>query len=191
MKLTLHHLCMEYPNAENLCRIKVKKNKNCEICEDEGVTAVDSTEHNLFSCVCVTRDETAATMRESIYQTISRIKHLNCDRVRQLANSDTQQTTLLFLNPCSAGISDFFRIDFKHENIIFLCKLLQRYVLYVHNLRTRNGGLSGEKPRGRRPTLRTGSKGRSSQGQRDKRAHAQSKNLKKITEFFKTSNGAW
>ena len=190
LKLTLYHLCMEYPNAENLCRIRVKKSKLCEICEDEGVSAVDNTEHNLFSCVCVTQDETASTMRESIYQTISRIKDLNVATVRRLATSDVHQAALIFLNPCSAGISDLLRIDYKNEYILFLCKLLQKYVLFVHNLRTRNGSLPSQQLRGGKPSLRTGSKGGPAQGERVQRGHPKGKtSLKKITDFFKSSNG--
>ena len=114
LRLTLHYLCMEYPNAENLCRIKVKKSKLCSICEDEGLSQVDNTEHNLFSCVCVAQDEVAQTMRECIFQTISKIKNQNYNSVRLITSSDIQQATLLFLNPCSAGI------EFRDENVMFL-----------------------------------------------------------------------
>ena len=166
LKLTLHHICMEYPNGENLSRIKVRKSKLCNICEDEGKLVIDNTEHNLFSCVCVTRDELASTMRESIYQVISRIKDLNYNTVRLIADSDPHQASLLYLNPCSSGISEELRIHHNDKDVLFLCKLLQKYVLHVHNLRVRDGGLLGEEPRRGKPTLRTGSKGRNSQAKR-------------------------
>ena len=186
LKLILYHLCMEYPNAENLSRIRVKKSKLCAICEDEGVSCIDSTEHNLFSCVCVTRDSAESTMRDAVYETVSRIKNLNS--VRHIANSDIQQATLLFLNPCSSGISENLRLDPKYENIMFLCKLLGKYVLHVHNLRTKNGGDLSEKQGGGKPSLRIGSKGGPAQSKRPKCAHSQSKkNLKRITDFFKSN----
>ena len=80
-------------------------------------------------------------------------------------------------------------IDPKDKNIMFLCKLLGKYVLYVHNLRTKNGGDLSEKPGGGKPSLRTGSKGGPAQGKRPKCANSQSKkNLKKITDFLKSNN---
>ncbi len=185
MKLAIHHICMEYPNGENLCRIGMRKSKLCHICEDEGVTAIDNTEHNLFSCVCVSREAAATKLRSEIFDIIIKIKGDNRQSVRLIAESDPVKAAILFLNPCSNGLGEKLRIDYRDKDILFLFKSLQRYTLLCHNLRLKYGGYSCEKPVGRRPTLCLKSKGRSAQTGRNKRSIAESRsNLRKITDFF-------
>ena len=99
LKLSIMHICMEYPNAQNLSRIGVRKSDHCTICEDEGTPVTDSTEHNLFSCVCLNRDETAATLRESIWRLLAKIKNLNANILRTISESDPTQAALIFTNP--------------------------------------------------------------------------------------------
>ena len=79
LKLMIMHLTMEYPNNENMNRIGLRKSKNCAICEESGITVIDSTEHteilNLSArfCRCLIVRQTC-TLEQIV---LSRVYH--CD----------------------------------------------------------------------------------------------------------------
>ena len=138
MKLNILHLVMEYPNNQNLFKIKVKKSNLCEICEDEGLSAIDSTEHNLFDCVCLSRGESAAVMREKIWRLLSKINDLNVNIVRTISDSDPTQAANVILNCTSSGIDEKLRIHFKNPYVSVFVRLCQQYLLLAHNLRQKH-----------------------------------------------------
>merc|ERR1711911_241767 len=135
------HLCMEYPNSENRARIGMKKDKFCDICREVGIEVVDSTEHNLFTCECLSGETYAAKQRQEIFTMIATLKGLNPVTLNSVQESDIQQAVLLLLNPTSSGIHPKLRlqIDSPYIKLIFL--RIQAYVLTAHNLRLKHGEL--------------------------------------------------
>ena len=62
------HMCHEYPNAENLERVHMRKSKLCEICLEDGREVIDNTEHNLLTCKVVIESDFAATQLRAYWE---------------------------------------------------------------------------------------------------------------------------
>ena len=187
LKISIMHICMEYPNSQNLSRIGIRKSDMCTICEDDGIKSVDTTEHNLFSCVCLNRDETAATLCETIWRLLAKIKNLNANIIRTISTSDPTQAALIFTNPCSTGIDPKIRLDQNDPFITLFVKTIQRYCLLVHNLCVKHG--PHPEPRRRRSEVRHRPEKQPSKRPRSQRSSTQGKSSnKKIIDFFKKTN---
>ena len=117
LKLNILHLIMEYPNNENRTRISTKKSKLCDICLEDGIEVVDSTEHNLFSCTCIKGEQIAATALAEIISIICSINSIDSVTITRLIASDPTQASLLLVNPCSSGLSAPFRVSFENPCI--------------------------------------------------------------------------
>ena len=191
LKLTVLHLSMEYPNSQNRFRIKVTSDPYCKICKEEGSEKIDSTEHNLFTCVCIQRDEGAAKLRMEILTLIATLKGINPVTFNFIIESDIHQSTLLFLNPSSTGIDKRLRIDINSPYIKLIFLKVQNYVLYVHNCRRQYGVHLEEKQLGRPRKLsrKKRSPYDNSKGLGGLSSGAQTK-MKLITDFFKSNNNS-
>ena len=152
---------------------------------------IDSTEHNLFECVCIESDEIAAKMRAEILLLIATLKGLNPETFKHIVKSDIYQASIIFLNPSSSGIDPRIRIDINSPYIRLIFVKIQNYVLYVHNCRTRYGIHSEEKQLGRPRKLakKKRSSHDNSKGLDSLSSGAKTK-MKLITQFFHpTQNG--
>ena len=190
LKLNILHICMDYENNENRARIKVKKSKLCDICKDEGRDIIDSTEHNLFFCVCLRDDTCADEARAEIITLIAQLKGINQRTVTQLILSAPTSAALLFINPTSAGLPKKFRLPSDHFDIKFVFKKLQNYLIICHNLRRRYGDFKTLPKRGSsRPHLnvRRSIHPPNSRGQQPRLSHGKTGRL--ISEYFSTTDG--